>query len=191
MVEPTVVRFYASVVVAEAIAVVLVALWWQRTRRRVNGKPRRWTIGRLYPRDVPPFGALPSSTPPSDPNREGSGSQPRRRYHTLVFASRQEAAAFVAALSRYLSSPHGQAKVDEAIEVWLETAVGDIITLCLSTAALGAARAAFGALPVDNERDQGPTSPPARLVINEATGEAWGLLEATRHLFGDDGGVAA
>ena len=107
------------------------------------------------------------------------------RYHAIVFPRRQEAAAFVAALSRVLSSPHGQQVAHGAIEVWLESVTGEVVTLCLSPAALVAAQAAFAPVPVASERSDAPRTPGCRLVIGDGAGGAWGILEATRRLFGD------
>jgi hypothetical protein len=114
-----------------------------------------------------------------------SGASPR--YHAIVFPQRQEAAAFAAALSRVLSSPHRQQVASGAIEVWLASVAGEVVTLCLSDMALAAAQAAFGPVPVTGEQHDAPRAPGCRLVIGDGTGGAWGTLEAERRLFGSDG----
>jgi hypothetical protein len=69
MVEHTAVRFYTGLVLAEATVVVVVALLWRHMKRRLEGRPPRWTFGRLYPETRQPPDALPESTrgSPSEP----------------------------------------------------------------------------------------------------------------------------
>ncbi len=48
MVEPTVVRRYAALVVAEAAVIAVVAIWWFRLHRRLEWRPQRWRFSREY-----------------------------------------------------------------------------------------------------------------------------------------------
>ncbi len=72
MAEFSVVRFYTGLVLAEATVVVVVALWWRRTNRRVEGRPPRWTIGRLHPEPRPRL-TLPEPTHDAPPQSGPSG----------------------------------------------------------------------------------------------------------------------
>ena len=61
-------------------------------------------------------------------------------FHVLNFDRREEAAAFVAALSRVLNSPRGDTLAFQNVEVWSEVASTKGVRLYLSDAALEAAR---------------------------------------------------
>lgn len=66
------------------------------------------------------------------------------QFHVLEFDRRQEAAAFIAALSRFLYSPRAEAHTAEDIEVWaLALPSGDGVRLYLSDGSLAAAEAEF------------------------------------------------
>ena len=72
-------------------------------------------------------------------------------FHPLRFASTDEAAAFIAALSRALNSPDrvAVAKTTGSVEVWIDRAPSQAAAVVyLSDAALDAAVAAFPPVPV-------------------------------------------
>jgi hypothetical protein len=62
MVEHTAVRFYTGLILAEATVVVVVALLWRHTKRRLEGRPPRWIFSRLYPEAGLPPVSRPEST---------------------------------------------------------------------------------------------------------------------------------
>ena len=88
-------------------------------------------------------------------------------YHRLPFDSSDDAAAFVAALSRFVNGPAGQMyrNVDPPIEVWAEPTTGaPALTLYLSSAAVQATAAGF-AQPPALERCRVDEFPPRRALI--------------------------
>ncbi len=78
-------------------------------------------------------------------------TEPERNFHVVLFAQPVEAAAFVAAMSRFLNSPQaGSAgRSLDAVEVWHgSTERTDRISLYLSDDALRLANDAFPSVPV-------------------------------------------
>ena len=103
-------------------------------------------------------------------------------YHAVRFDDRQEAAAFVAALSRYISSPNWRGGSENRTEVRLESE-GEGITFWLSEPAFAAAREAFAPVPATGEVRSLEQLTNSRVVLTERSG-AWGITEAERHLYG-------
>lgn len=105
-----------------------------------------------------------------------------RDYHVVEFVSDIEAAAFAAALSRFLISPRGTAYMTQA-EVWIGApGTHDVVTVYLSDAALEAASTAFAPPPVTGTRRGEDVPPDCALVIGGDATPAWGLVEAQRRL---------
>lgn len=104
-----------------------------------------------------------------------------RLVHRLEFGDRTEAAAFLAALSRFLASPRGNSlRSDNApAVVW---ALPDGSALLLSASAAAAVTAAFAPVPSSATISGAP--PDARVVLDGNRGEALGVLEAERRLTG-------
>jgi hypothetical protein len=102
-------------------------------------------------------------------------------FHVLEFEHHDEAAAFVAALSRYLSSPAnvGQQK---SSEVWARSPVHrESVKLFLSDGALAAATAAFSPLPSHKIVSRQSLPDESFLIIGDNTA-AWGADEASARL---------
>ena len=104
----------------------------------------------------------------------------------MTFAHREEAAAFVAALSGFLASPAGTAyatrhAADERLEVWAHRSTDDHdVELYLSDAALGATAAGF-ATPTGVVTVRGAELPPDSVCMLEGSrATAVGLDEASR-----------
>ncbi len=102
-------------------------------------------------------------------------------YHRVAFETPREAAAFVAALSRFLDSPRGRASVAPATpgEVWSAPHIATVVAaLYLSDGALAATALAFGAPQVEAIQ-RGDELPLDCAPIIEGLGApAWGLLSA-------------
>jgi hypothetical protein len=108
-----------------------------------------------------------------------------REYHLIEFARTVEAAAFIAALSRVLSSPAGAPwmRSSEPVEVWSHRPDGsDTVEVYLSGPAVGAARAAFAPVPVSSIRRGDALPASCDLVIGGGRTPAWGLADAERRL---------
>jgi hypothetical protein len=105
-----------------------------------------------------------------------------RQFHVLEFDRREEAAAFVAALSRVLNSPRGDIYAGELVEVWADTASKEGVTLFLSEAALRATDAAFSPVRVSRRVSAESASRGHRLIIKGVETPAWGLAEAELQL---------
>ncbi|HUO52384.1 MAG TPA: hypothetical protein VMT93_07695 [Gemmatimonadaceae bacterium] len=116
-------------------------------------------------------------------------SDPRsdRTLHHLHFAHRGEAAAFVAALSRFLDSPRGaHYRTPPALaEVWSHAphAHGGV-DLFLSADALAAATCAFAPVVAAGARRAGELPAPSTLLLGGERMPVWGLAEAERALGG-------
>jgi hypothetical protein len=100
------------------------------------------------------------------------------QFHVLKFDRHEEAAAFVAALSRVLNSPSGDIDELQNVEVWADTASVDGVRLFLSTCALRAAEAAFSPVRVSGNVSTESASRGNRLIIKGGVTPAWGLAEA-------------
>ena len=103
-------------------------------------------------------------------------------FHVLKFDRREEAAAFVAALSRVLNSPHGDAYTLQNVEVWADTASTQHVSLFLSNAALEAAESAFSPVRVAGGVSRESASREHLLIIKGGVTPAWGLADAALQL---------
>jgi hypothetical protein len=106
-------------------------------------------------------------------------------YHVLSFARTNEAAAFVAALSRYLNSPAGAAfvKAPSAVEVWSHSPSEERIEVYLSDGALAAVSAVFSPVPVvSTQRGSALPKDCVMIIGGDQRPAAWGLAEAERRL---------
>jgi hypothetical protein len=104
-------------------------------------------------------------------------------YHCISFADRTEGAAFVAALSRFLSSPKGASYLEQAnvVEVRSRTRADAQLELYLSTSAFAAAVEAFS--PVPSSQIVSPdTLPEDCVAVISRSVSAWGLEEAQNHI---------
>ena len=116
---------------------------------------------------------------------------PDAHYHLLRYTDITEAAAFVAALSRFLSSPAGTKYLRPIApaEVW-SLLVGDAehirrIDIYLNTPALNAATDSFGRPPVIEKRLGAGIPAHCILLIGAGGVEAWGVEEAQWHLLAE------
>jgi hypothetical protein len=108
-----------------------------------------------------------------------------RKFHIMEFAHHDEAAAFVAALSRFLDSPasgkHGAGQT--AIEVWARSPVAsERVRLFLSDTALDAARIAFSPVPIVRTVKRDALPDESFLIIEGGVTPAWGAAEASARL---------
>lgn len=122
---------------------------------------------------------------PDDRRRESAA--PNDAYHRCGFPDRAQAAAFVAALSRFVRSPRGTRYRDSthAAIVWSRTRDdSDGVDLYLSDAALRATIEAFGAPTVLETVDR-TALPPECALLFASTSPAWGTERADERLRGD------
>jgi hypothetical protein len=101
------------------------------------------------------------------------------------FAERVEAAAFIAALSRFLASPRGRGYTDQpdAVEVWVSVpALHERVEVYLSDAAVEAVIAGFMSIPIADARLGSALPTNCTRVLDDDHAPAWGLQEAQRHL---------
>ena len=100
--------------------------------------------------------------------------------HGMTFGKRSEAAAFIAALSRFLASPAGASfrESPKSAVVWASVSDG-AFRVFLSEAALDAANAIFAPLPVVRPRATPPSG--SRLVVDSGT-PPLGIEQAERLL---------
>ena len=112
-------------------------------------------------------------------------------YHLLQFTNIYEAAAFVAALSRFLSSPRGgkYLRPSAAAEVWshVEGAHDAIehIEIYMNGPAIEAEKDVFTS-PSGIETRRGDQMPADCVLLIGAGGtEAWGMEEAQWHIMSD------
>lgn len=102
-------------------------------------------------------------------------------FHVLEFDHHDEAAAFVAALSRFVSSP-GSAGDPESAEVWARSPVHrESVKLFLNDRALDAAQAAFSPVPSHKSVTRQALPDECFLIIGDNTA-AWGAAEASARL---------
>ncbi|MEO8908762.1 MAG: hypothetical protein ABI408_00850 [Gemmatimonadaceae bacterium] len=104
----------------------------------------------------------------------------------MEFSHHDAAAAFVAALSRFLDSPRGSdsAMPRSAVEVWARSPVGsETVRLFLSDKALEMAEAAFSPVPVTKVVSRGALPAESFLIIEGGVTPAWGVAEASAKLF--------
>ena len=103
-------------------------------------------------------------------------------FHVLEFEHHDEAAAFVAALSRFVSSPAHDRVEKEPLEVWARSPVHrESVKLFLSDGALAAANAAFSPLPSHKTISRQSLPDESFLIIGDNTA-AWGTDEASARL---------
>ncbi|HKV50088.1 MAG TPA: hypothetical protein VJO52_02710 [Gemmatimonadaceae bacterium] len=122
---------------------------------------------------------------PDDVTR--ASAMPNESYHRCGFPDRAQAAAFVAALSRFVRSPRGTAYRDAArgAIVWSRTrSDSDAVDLYLSDAALRATTEAFGAPTVLEVVDPGALPAECALLFT-STSPAWGMEQTDEQLRGD------
>ena len=106
-------------------------------------------------------------------------------FHPLGFASTDEAAAFIAALSRALNSPErgAAAKATGSVEVWIDRGPSQSAAVVyLSDAALDAAVAAFPPVPVLTAVSKDMLPAGCRQVIAGGQHPSWGIAEVQRLL---------
>jgi hypothetical protein len=109
-----------------------------------------------------------------------------REFHTMEFSHHDAAAAFVAALSRFLDSSKGDvfAGRRSSVEVWARSAVGsEAVRLFLSDKALEMAEAAFSPVPVTKVVSRASLPAESFLIIEGGVTPAWGVEEASAKLF--------
>lgn len=102
-------------------------------------------------------------------------------FHVLEFEHHDEAAAFVAALSRILSSPsHSEDRA--AVEVWARSPVHkESVKLFLSDGALETAQSAFSPVPAHKTVSRQSLPDECFLIIGDNVA-AWGAEEASARL---------
>ena len=118
-----------------------------------------------------------------------------REFHVMEFVHHDEAAAFVAALSRFLNSPDapragkpkakskGKSKAKSPIEVWARSPVAsEGVVLFLSDAAQAAADTAFSPVPIGRIIKRASLPDECFLIIEGGVTPAWGAAEASARL---------
>jgi GNAT superfamily N-acetyltransferase len=106
-----------------------------------------------------------------------------RQFHVMEFAHHDEAAAFVAALSRFLDSAKRTVARDARVEVWARSPVrSETVKLYLSDGALEAARTAFSPVPVRDTVAGDALPDESFLIIEGGVTPAWGAAEASAKL---------
>ena len=113
-------------------------------------------------------------------------TQPARgksnEFHVLEFDHHDEAAAFVAALSRLINSPGNAGVSKQALEVWARSPVRqESVKLYLNDLALTAAQVAFPPLPTHKTVSRQSLPDECFLIIGDGTG-SWGAEEASARL---------
>jgi GNAT superfamily N-acetyltransferase len=103
-------------------------------------------------------------------------------FHVLEFDHHDEAAAFVAALSRFINSPGNAAVGKQRLEVWARSPVRqESVKLYLNDLALSAAQVAFAPLPTHKTVSRQSLPDECFLIIGDGTG-SWGAAEASARL---------
>lgn len=109
-----------------------------------------------------------------------------KEFHVMEFAHHDEAAAFVAALSRFLVSPKGSAsgsRKPPALEVWARSPVAsEGVVLFLSRSALTAAKKEFSPVPIARTIKRAALPAESFLIIEGGVTPAWGAAEASARL---------
>jgi len=108
-----------------------------------------------------------------------------REFHVMEFVHHDEAAAFVAALSRFLNSPDAPrpGKRKSPIEVWARSPVAsEGVLLFLSDAAQIAAEKAFSPVPMGRTIKRASLPDESFLIIEGGVTPAWGAAEASARL---------
>ncbi|MCA0454502.1 MAG: hypothetical protein LCI00_11050 [Chloroflexi bacterium] len=116
---------------------------------------------------------------------------PAADYTLVQYTDITEAAAFVAALTRYLSSPRGSKYLLPAstAEVW-SYVVGEVeaierIEIYLNVVAVKAVETAFGHLPLSETRRGSQLPADCVQLIGGGGVEAWGVEEAQWHILAE------
>ena len=107
------------------------------------------------------------------------------KFHVTEFAHHDEAAAFVAALSRFLVSPRGSGSGGRrpAVEVWARSPIAsEGVLLFLSGTALDAAKDAFSPVPIARTIKRESLPDESFLIIEGGVTPAWGAAEASARL---------
>jgi sarcosine oxidase gamma subunit len=108
-----------------------------------------------------------------------------REFHVMEFVHHDEAAAFVAALSRFLNSPDAPraGKKKSPIEVWARSPVAsEGVVLFLSDAAQAAADKAFSPVSIGRTVKRASLPDECFLIIEGGVTPAWGAAEASARL---------
>jgi hypothetical protein len=103
----------------------------------------------------------------------------------MEFAHHDEAAAFVAALSRFLVSPRGGGSGGRrpAVEVWARSPIAsEGVLLFLNGTALDAAKDAFSPVPIARTIKRESLPDESFLIIEGGVTPAWGAAEASARL---------
>ncbi len=119
-----------------------------------------------------------------DLTAHASHSNPKKSdaFHILEFDHHDEAAAFVAALSRFVSTPATSAAGEERVEVWARSPVHrESVKLFLNDRALEAARAAFSPVPSHKTVSRQALPDECFLIIGDNTA-TWAADEASARL---------
>jgi hypothetical protein len=106
-------------------------------------------------------------------------------FHLMHFEHRGEAAAFVAALSRFLDSPRGSGYMEPpgAVQIWSHAGASHgTIDVFLTADALAAATAAFAPVIGAGTNPNVTLPPGCTLLIGAERAPSWGLEEAERVL---------
>ena len=101
-------------------------------------------------------------------------------YHVVQFQRGAEAAAFLAALSRFLNSPAGDShrSGSQRPEVWVGANQGEGVELYLDDAALEAVRNAFSPVPVSRQASRSElVLAGGRLLLGGDDIPAYGVVE--------------
>lgn len=112
-----------------------------------------------------------------------SAGMEKPNYHRVLFEHQLEGAAFVAALSRFLSSPAGSSYLSRSdpVEVRNHSSLTGELELYLSDSALAAATAAFSPVPV-SQAISGDTLPQTCTVLIQGRAVPLGVDEAQEQL---------
>lgn len=103
-------------------------------------------------------------------------------FHVLEFEHHDDAASFVAALSRFVNSPAHRREEKALLEVWARSPVHrESVKLFLSDGALAAANAAFAPLQSHKTISRQSLPDESFLIIGDNTA-AWGAEEASARL---------
>lgn len=108
-----------------------------------------------------------------------------REFHVMEFAHHDDAAAFVAALSRFLDLPKGVGSGARRppLEVWARSPVAsEGVLLFLSDTALVAAKKTFSPVPIARTIKREALPDESFLIIEGGVTPAWGKAEASARL---------
>lgn len=112
-------------------------------------------------------------------------TSPGDEFHVVEFEHHDEAASFVAALSRLLQSPPLASRADrqQQVEVWARSPVAsEGVRLFLSADALAAAQSGFSPIPVARTVKRSSLPDESFLIIEGGVTPAWAAAEASAKL---------